>query len=649
MLSSSSNSISDSYTYTTNFYYASIGSSLSLTDSYLVSIPIYISSSSSHTISDVYSASIQPTSWLSGWSYRKAINISGSTAGAISSYPINITVYYGSGTDNGSSIYLNGKCKTDFSDVRFVDPSTGDVLPYFIEYYVESSYAVFWVNVPNIPVYPDYKTIYIYYGNSSATSNSNQFLTGFATARSHQTSSSYYPSISFDIYTGSDGLNYARVSSSTSSIGDGYIWIVVPTSFILNQTVTIKWKYGSSYSFSSSSGSQVKFELWSGAYYGSQSIAVGDVTPYSTLAQYTFSQTNESDQQVTTFTVSSVPSTSYVTLVVRLADVWTYQWLWVGVTSIQIGSYTLDFNSVPSISAQTVTTGYESYGYFRSYLNPEPSISSVGQEEANTQISISLASSSILNDSYVYSIPPPLSISTSSSESITDSYTYKLNYIMSSFSLNSISDSYTYTTPSPLTLNIASSERLSDSYTYTTPSPITLTISSSESISDSYTYKLNYILESSSAIYFIDTYTYSTSSPTTLSISSTEELSDSYSYNLYSSISITALSKISFSDTYSYGSEYSLTSVSSMSLSDSYNIAPYTGYVLSFMSNIRLSDIYTTSQVYYINIYSYNVFYDTYKAIVVYENKALRDIGALLLGIFGGYLISKELKKKRKG
>ena len=108
-------------------------------------------------------------------------------------------------------------------------------------------------------------------------------------------------------------------------------------------------------------------------------------------------------------------------------------------------------------------------------------------------------------------------------------------------------------------------------------------------------------------------------------------------------------SQISLSDTYSIGVGYGLSSISQISLSDSYNLAQYTGYVGSFMSNIRLSDIYTTTFVYYINIYSYNVFYDTYKAIVVYENKTLRNIGALLLGISGGYIISKELKKKRKG
>jgi 4-hydroxybenzoate polyprenyltransferase len=108
-------------------------------------------------------------------------------------------------------------------------------------------------------------------------------------------------------------------------------------------------------------------------------------------------------------------------------------------------------------------------------------------------------------------------------------------------------------------------------------------------------------------------------------------------------------SQISLSDIYSTSVGYGLNSTSQIYLSDSYNLVPYTGYVGSFMSNIRLSDRYTTSQVYYINIYSYNVFYDTYKAIVVYENKTLKDIGALLLGISGGYIISKESKKKRKG
>lgn len=44
-------------------------------------------------------------SWLSGWSYRMAHTIVGSTAGAQTNYPIPITVHYDNGYSTGSDVY----------------------------------------------------------------------------------------------------------------------------------------------------------------------------------------------------------------------------------------------------------------------------------------------------------------------------------------------------------------------------------------------------------------------------------------------------------------------------------------------------------------------------------------------------------------
>jgi len=111
--------------------------------------------------------------WLTGWSYRKACTIRGSSAGAVADYQIKIVVRYGSGSDSGQNVYLNGKCRSDFGDVRFTDSDGTTLLSYWIEKLVLSGYAVFWVKVPYIPTYPSTKTIYIYYGNPYATSMSN--------------------------------------------------------------------------------------------------------------------------------------------------------------------------------------------------------------------------------------------------------------------------------------------------------------------------------------------------------------------------------------------------------------------------------------------------------------------------------------------
>jgi len=107
--------------------------------------------------------------WLSGWSYRVAVEITGSSSGAVSDYQIRFTIYYGSGTPSGEKFYCNQRCKPDFGDIRFTASDGVTLLPYWMEEKVDGDYAVFWVKIPSIPASPNKTTIYIYYGNPNAT------------------------------------------------------------------------------------------------------------------------------------------------------------------------------------------------------------------------------------------------------------------------------------------------------------------------------------------------------------------------------------------------------------------------------------------------------------------------------------------------
>ena len=109
------------------------------------------------------------TPWLTGWKYRKKHEINGSTAGAVTDYQIRVRVHYGSGTDDGEDVYLGGKCRDDFGDVRFTGDDGKTLLKYWMEEKVDGDYAIFWVKVPSIPADPDKVAIYIYYGNPDAT------------------------------------------------------------------------------------------------------------------------------------------------------------------------------------------------------------------------------------------------------------------------------------------------------------------------------------------------------------------------------------------------------------------------------------------------------------------------------------------------
>jgi len=110
--------------------------------------------------------------WLTGWSYRKNHFIN-PVSGAGQNYQKRIVVHFGSGTDSDENVYLSGKCKTDFGDVRFTDGNGVTLLKYWIEEKVNGEYAIMWVKVnDDLGTYP--VKIYIYYGaNKVADDNGN--------------------------------------------------------------------------------------------------------------------------------------------------------------------------------------------------------------------------------------------------------------------------------------------------------------------------------------------------------------------------------------------------------------------------------------------------------------------------------------------
>ena len=125
------------------------------------------------SISEIGSEEVQ-VGWLEGWQYRKKHDINGSTAGGVTDYQIRVKVHYGSGTDDGEDVYLNGKCRSDFGDIRFTADDGVTELTYLLYAKVDGDWAIFYVKIPSIPASPDSTNIYIYYGNSSATTTSDK-------------------------------------------------------------------------------------------------------------------------------------------------------------------------------------------------------------------------------------------------------------------------------------------------------------------------------------------------------------------------------------------------------------------------------------------------------------------------------------------
>ena len=101
----------------------------------------------------------------SAWQYRVPVIITNS-GGALTDYQVLITM-------NTAALIAGGKMRSDCGDIRVTDSDECTALSYWIEPQTINTTATnIWVKVPTIPANST-KTIYIYYGNASASSLSN--------------------------------------------------------------------------------------------------------------------------------------------------------------------------------------------------------------------------------------------------------------------------------------------------------------------------------------------------------------------------------------------------------------------------------------------------------------------------------------------
>jgi len=104
--------------------------------------------------------------WLTSWSYRREITIDNtSNSNNLTDYQVKITL------DNTNFDF--SKANNDGSDIRFTDDDGSTLLYHWIEKWDSANQeAVIWVKVPSI-LASSTKTIYMYYGNSSASDASD--------------------------------------------------------------------------------------------------------------------------------------------------------------------------------------------------------------------------------------------------------------------------------------------------------------------------------------------------------------------------------------------------------------------------------------------------------------------------------------------
>jgi hypothetical protein len=108
---------------------------------------------------------INPTaSWYNtAWGYRNAITVANASGAALTSFQINVRLTVG---------FPFSRANANGSDLRFTASDGITLIPFWVETWNPGqNSASLWVNVPSIPTAGT--TIYVYYGNSSATSVSS--------------------------------------------------------------------------------------------------------------------------------------------------------------------------------------------------------------------------------------------------------------------------------------------------------------------------------------------------------------------------------------------------------------------------------------------------------------------------------------------
>ena len=95
--------------------------------------------------------------------------------------------------------------QADFDDIRFTSSDGTTLIDHWLESKTDSTTADFWVEIPSIPASPNTTMIYIYYGNSSASSASNGDNTFLL----------------FDNFDGVSMDGFSRVSQQTLFSGSG--------------------------------------------------------------------------------------------------------------------------------------------------------------------------------------------------------------------------------------------------------------------------------------------------------------------------------------------------------------------------------------------------------------------------------------------
>jgi len=127
---------------------------------------LVVSPSNSASLTVYCSGTTSGVTFLTGWSYRKPVTIDNTgNSNTLTDYQVLVTL-------DTASLISEGKMQSDCDDIRFTDTDGVTTLNYWLESGCNSASTKLWVKVPSIPA-SSTKTIYMYYGNVDASSQSS--------------------------------------------------------------------------------------------------------------------------------------------------------------------------------------------------------------------------------------------------------------------------------------------------------------------------------------------------------------------------------------------------------------------------------------------------------------------------------------------
>jgi len=221
--------------------------------------------------------SFSTNDWLPGYNYRKALTITGQ-GGSGPNYQINISL----GSSSGGDFHLQGNAVDFPNDIRFTDNDKVTLLEYWIENMSADPITV-WVKVND--TLNTTQTIYVYYGNSTATTTSDGedtfvFFDDFETDLSKWTTWCQC------------GDAHVERNNTNSSSGDWSVYVYTSAgscrAFLnLTQTVTTNFAVEFNWSVKGDNNEYHNFVLYEGlgtTFFGN--IYATDSTPPTNFAYY---------------------------------------------------------------------------------------------------------------------------------------------------------------------------------------------------------------------------------------------------------------------------------------------------------------------------------------------------------------------------